>query len=97
MGAENSAVVVDLPRCGPMLSPRVPNLVPIPSDGTSPWPYRTAFTSSWKPSYRTYFTSDSMAVPVKKSGLPVAKSSTGFSNVIFRKSSPVIRPRSTAR
>ena len=30
MGAENSAVVVDLPRCGPMLSPRVPNLVPIP-------------------------------------------------------------------
>ena len=30
MGAENSAAVVDLPRCGPMLSPRVPNLVPIP-------------------------------------------------------------------
>ena len=30
MGARNSAVVVDLPRCGPMLSPRVPNLVPIP-------------------------------------------------------------------
>ena len=30
MGAENSVVVVDLPRCGPMLSPRVPNLVPIP-------------------------------------------------------------------
>ena len=30
MGAGNSAVVVDLPRCGPMLSPRVPNLVPIP-------------------------------------------------------------------
>ena len=28
--AGNSAVVVDLPRCGPMLSPRVPNLVPIP-------------------------------------------------------------------
>ena len=27
-GAGNSAVVVDLPRCGPMLSPRVPNLVP---------------------------------------------------------------------
>ena len=26
----NSAVVVDLPRWGPMLSPRVPNLVPIP-------------------------------------------------------------------
>ena len=23
-------MVVDLPRCGPMLSPRVPNLVPIP-------------------------------------------------------------------
>ena len=30
VGAENSAVVVDVPRCGPMLSPRVPNLVPIP-------------------------------------------------------------------
>ena len=30
VGAENSAVVADLPRCGPMLSPRVPNLVPIP-------------------------------------------------------------------
>ena len=30
VGAENSAVVVDLPRCGPMLSSRVPNLVPIP-------------------------------------------------------------------
>ena len=30
MGAGNSAVVVDLPRCGPMLSPRVPNLEPIP-------------------------------------------------------------------
>ena len=30
MGARNSAVVVDLPRCEPMLSPRVPNLVPIP-------------------------------------------------------------------
>ena len=30
VGSENSAVVVDLPRCGPMLSPRVPNLVPIP-------------------------------------------------------------------
>ena len=30
VGAENSAVVVDLPRCGPMLSPRVPSLVPIP-------------------------------------------------------------------
>ena len=30
MGAGNSAVVVDLPRYGPMLSPRVPNLVPIP-------------------------------------------------------------------
>ena len=34
VGAENSAVVVDLPRCGPMLSPRVPNLVPIPSPRT---------------------------------------------------------------
>ena len=30
VGAGNSAVVGDLPRCGPMLSPRVPNLVPIP-------------------------------------------------------------------
>ena len=30
MGAENSAVVVDLPRCGPILSPRVPHHVPIP-------------------------------------------------------------------
>ena len=30
VGAGNSAVVVDLPRWGPMLSPRVPNLVPIP-------------------------------------------------------------------
>ena len=30
VGAGNSAVVVDLPRCGPMLSPRVPNHVPIP-------------------------------------------------------------------
>ena len=30
MGAGNSAVVVDLPLCGPMPSPRVPNLVPIP-------------------------------------------------------------------
>ena len=30
MGAGNSAVVVDLPRWRPMLSPRVPNLVPIP-------------------------------------------------------------------
>ena len=30
VGAGNSAVVVDPLRCGPMLSPRVPNLVPIP-------------------------------------------------------------------
>ena len=30
VGAGNSVVGVDLPRCGPMLSPRVPNLVPIP-------------------------------------------------------------------
>ena len=30
VGARNSAVVVDLPRAGSMLSPRVPNLVPIP-------------------------------------------------------------------
>ena len=30
VGAGNSAVVVDLSRCGPMLSPRVPHHVPIP-------------------------------------------------------------------
>ena len=30
VGAGNSAVVVDLQRCQPMLSSRVPNLVPIP-------------------------------------------------------------------
>ena len=30
VGAGNSAMVVDLPRCGPILSPCVPNLVPIP-------------------------------------------------------------------
>ena len=30
VGAGNSAVVIVLPRWGPMLSPRVPNLVPIP-------------------------------------------------------------------
>ena len=30
VGAGNSVVVVDRPRWGPMLSPRVPNLVPIP-------------------------------------------------------------------
>ena len=30
MGAGNSAVVVDLPLCGPMLIPRVPHHVPIP-------------------------------------------------------------------
>ena len=30
VGAGNSAVVVDLSLCGPMLSPRVPNLAPIP-------------------------------------------------------------------
>ena len=30
VGARNSAVVVGLPRWGPTLSPRVPNLVPIP-------------------------------------------------------------------
>ena len=29
VGAGNSAVVVDVPRCGPMLGPCVPNLVPI--------------------------------------------------------------------
>ena len=30
VGAGNSAVVVDLPRCGPMLIPRVPHHVPLP-------------------------------------------------------------------
>ena len=30
VGAGNSDVVVDLPLCGPMLSPRVPHHVPIP-------------------------------------------------------------------
>ena len=30
VGAQNSAVVVDLSLCGPMLSPRVPHHVPIP-------------------------------------------------------------------
>ena len=30
MGAQYPVAGVDLPRCGPMLSPRVPNLVPIP-------------------------------------------------------------------
>ena len=30
VGAGNSAMVVDLPRCGPMLIRRAPNLVPIP-------------------------------------------------------------------
>ena len=33
VGAGNSAVVVDLPRWGPMLIRRVPNLVPIPGPG----------------------------------------------------------------
>ena len=33
VGAGNSAVVVDLPRSGPMLSPRVPHHVPIPGPG----------------------------------------------------------------
>ena len=40
VGAGNSAVVVDLPRWGPMLSPRVPNLVPIPGprkERETPW------------------------------------------------------------
>ena len=31
VGAGNSAVVVDVPRWGPMMSPRVPHHVPIPS------------------------------------------------------------------
>ena len=42
MGAGNSAVVVDLPRWGPMLSPRVPNLVPIPGPRWSAQPLVSA-------------------------------------------------------
>ena len=42
MGAGNSAVVVDLPRWGPMLSPRVPNLLPIPGPGWSAKPLASA-------------------------------------------------------
>ena len=34
VGARNSTVAVDVPRWGPMLSPRVPNLVPIPGPRT---------------------------------------------------------------
>ena len=47
MGAGNSAVVVDLPRCGPMLSPRVPNLVPIPG----PWMQRETPGQRPRPNY----------------------------------------------
>ena len=50
MGAGNSAVVVDVARCGPMLSPRVPNLVPIPGPGmerVNPWSAPT--TKLWAP------------------------------------------------
>ena len=36
VGAGNSAVVVDLRRCGPILGHRVPNLVPIPSPRMEP-------------------------------------------------------------
>ena len=36
VGAGNSAVVVDLPRCGPMLIRRVPNLVPLVGCAGSP-------------------------------------------------------------
>ena len=42
VGAGNSAVVVDLPRWGPMLSSRVPNLVPIPGPGWSAKPLVSA-------------------------------------------------------
>ena len=47
VGAGNSAVVVDLPRCGPMLSPRVPNLVPIPG----PWMERETPGQRPRPNY----------------------------------------------
>ena len=47
VGARNSAVVVDLPRCGPMLSPRVPNLVPIPG----PWMQRETPGQRPRPNY----------------------------------------------
>ena len=47
VGAGNSAVVVDLPRCGPMLSPRVPNLVPIPG----PWMQRETPGQRPRPNY----------------------------------------------
>ena len=42
VGAGNSAVVVDLPRCGPMLSPRESNLVPILVPGWSAKPLVSA-------------------------------------------------------
>ena len=44
VGAGNSAVVVDVPRCGPMLSPRVPNLA------RNPWSAPT--TELWAPTGR---------------------------------------------
>ena len=47
VGARNSVVVVDLPRCGPMLSPRVPNLVPIPG----PWMERETPGQRPRPNY----------------------------------------------
>ena len=47
VGAGNSAVVVDLPRCGPMLSPCVPNLVPIPG----PWMERETPGQRPRPNY----------------------------------------------
>ena len=50
VGAGNSAVVVDLPRWGPMLSPRVPILVPIPGprmERGNPWSVPT--TELWAP------------------------------------------------
>ena len=46
-GCRNSAVVVDLPRWGPMLSPRVPNLVPIPG----PWMERETPGQRPRPNY----------------------------------------------
>ena len=47
VGAGNSAVVVDLPRCGSMLNPRVPNLVPIPG----PWMQRETPGQRTRPNY----------------------------------------------
>ena len=47
VGAGNSAVVVDLSLCGPMLSPRVPHHVPIPG----PWMERETPGQRSRPNY----------------------------------------------